>query len=201
MSYWGSSIPLMINDIKSSRVFSCRTYSAINRERESFVKSQWVSRSVPLLSARICTFSLSLSLFLSALCACLCVRTLCTLTRRFNMASRALVPRYPYAANGNGRISFCAVVCIDSAVHSPLYAGCVLAYFFHYSPLRISRNTRRFGMRYLPVAYEMSHFRRLNFVKGFSCTKVHYLFCRSACVFLRKDFLNSFLRKMSRNTI
>lgn len=32
------------------------------------------------------------------------------LTRCFNMASRALVPRYPYAANDNGQagISFCA---------------------------------------------------------------------------------------------
>lgn len=167
----------MIDDIKS-RVFSCRSYSAINREGESLVKSQWVSRSVLFLSARICTFSFSLSLFLSALCACLCVRTLCALTRRFNMASRTLVPRYPYAANGNGRISFCSVVCIDSTVHSPLYAGCILAGIF--SLLALTNLTKHDAVwdcrRYLPVAYEMSHFRNLNFVKGFSQTEVDYLF-------------------------
>lgn len=81
-----------------------------------------------LVLSAICTFFLSF--FLSALCTCLRVRTLCALTRRFSTASRALAPRYPYAANGNGRISFCVVVCIDSAVHSPLYAGCVLAGIF-----------------------------------------------------------------------
>jgi len=85
------------------------------------------------VSVSFSLFEYVFPLFLSPFSFCLCVcvtrtHTLCT--RRFNMASHVLVARYPYAANGNGRISFCAVVCIDNAVHSPLYAGCVLAGIF-----------------------------------------------------------------------
>lgn len=107
-------------------------YSAINREGESLIKSQWVSRSVSFsLRKYALSFFLSLTFSLCLMCMFTRTHTQCV---RSHIASiwqaRALVPRYPYAANGNGRISFCAVVCIDSAVHSPLYAGCVLAGIF-----------------------------------------------------------------------
>jgi len=118
----------MMNDIRNRCVLSCRMYSVINKSGESLVKSQWVSHYSLSFSLRECTFSLSFSPF-SLPHVHVYAYAHCALTRRFNVANRALVPRYPYVANGNGRISFCTVVCIDSVVHSPLYARCVLGFF------------------------------------------------------------------------
>lgn len=106
------------------------------------------------------------------LCEYLCIRTRTSVHSR-PASSRALVAdiHMRLMATGTARISFCATVCIDSAVHSPLcYVGCVSEseIFFHYLYfLRIPQNARLFGTRCLLVAHEISHSEYLNFAKGF----------------------------------
>lgn len=94
-----------------------------------------------ILSMRMYFLSFFFS-FLFASCVFTRTHTVPSHVARMWQTVRALVPRYPYAANGNGRISFCTVVCIDSVVHSPLYARCVLAGIFFINRPYVSREIR-----------------------------------------------------------